>query len=407
MNVIEFVSRHWKYHGAMEPMALALVHSTAALALYQIFDAIPPVQATPPSTTPADVVFIVVGCILMLVSFFDLLTRSRALGSSFLLPLAILCSTSLSFLFALRVAIALSIPIHPTVLSHALPFLISIVGFNKPLRVARAILHSPLGSTLHPPLRTGPPPAGSPIPILIVNALSSVSPTVTINSLLEITILAIAALLPIGHLRQLCALAALTLAFRYFIISSYFPSFLSVILGSCRLRFLQDLLFITTKLKTSSLHFRIVCPSEPSYLSLFGEKRTSLYNPTYTIESGKPKIITNPPTSDFPPSHLNFFTTFTAFLLINFFPLPLTRYRLTQYTCISNVHRTLADTASPFDHIVLSHSLLLMLYLEVVLSASLVLFQAGVLFGPGRLLLVSDERRPSEVQVKVVINKRK
>ncbi len=61
-------------------------------------------------------------------TFYLLLVRSRALGSSFWLPLAILSSAVLALLIALPIAMALRIPIDVVALTEALPFLVCTAG---------------------------------------------------------------------------------------------------------------------------------------------------------------------------------------------------------------------------------------------------------------------------------------
>ncbi|KAG6815019.1 hypothetical protein H0H87_005782, partial [Tephrocybe sp. NHM501043] len=85
-----------------------------------------------------DICLILLGYVLMHFTFYLLISRSRALGSNFWLPAAILSSSVLAFLLSVPVALALGIPIDPVALTEALPFLVCTVGFDKPLRLARA-----------------------------------------------------------------------------------------------------------------------------------------------------------------------------------------------------------------------------------------------------------------------------
>jgi hydroxymethylglutaryl-CoA reductase (NADPH) len=67
-------------------------------------------------------------------TFLLLLSRSRRLGSNFWLPSAIISSAVLDLLLSLPLAMWFHIPMDPVALTEALPFIVCIVGFDKPLR---------------------------------------------------------------------------------------------------------------------------------------------------------------------------------------------------------------------------------------------------------------------------------
>jgi hydroxymethylglutaryl-CoA reductase (NADPH) len=125
--------------------------------------------------------------------------------------------------------------VHPTSLAYALPFLIALIGFDKPLRIAHATFHTRLPCilfccTCHT-LRFGSPGLS-----ILIDSLSSAYPAIVRDYFIEITLLASAACLPIGALRQLCTLAALALTMQYFLVSSYFIFVLSDMLRICILK---------------------------------------------------------------------------------------------------------------------------------------------------------------------------
>jgi len=187
-------------------------------------------------------------------TFYLLLTRSRSLGSSFFLPLAILSSAILALLLALPIAMALHIPIDPVALTEALPFLVCTVGFDKPLRLARAVFlhpHLSVPPALVPaieksgypvPLSTlAPPPALStslqgtsnlaqlkPAPKIITESLSHVYQPIIRDYVLEIFVLMIGAWSRVGGLREVCALAALVLAVDCLLLCTYLAAILGV-----------------------------------------------------------------------------------------------------------------------------------------------------------------------------------
>jgi len=202
-----------------------------------------------------DILLILLGYILMHTTFYLLITRSYALGSTFFLPLAILSSALLALLLALPIAMALDIPIDPVALSEALPFLVCTVGFDKPLRLARAVFHHPhleLPPSLAPPT-TPHPSSGYPIlaspsspqpqqlsstllkpsPKIITESLSYVYKPIIRDYILEIAVLTVGAYSRVGGLKEVCALAALILAVDCLLICTYLAAILGVMVEVC------------------------------------------------------------------------------------------------------------------------------------------------------------------------------
>jgi len=190
-----------------------------------------------------DILLILAGYILMHTTFYLLLRRSRNLGSSFWLPLAIISSAVLALLIALPIAMTLKIPIDPVALTEALPFLVCTVGFDKPLRLARAVFgHEHL---LLPPGPSKPnsnaPLAGpsfqptsphqhqlKPAPELITESVSLVYPPIIRDYILEIAVLTVGAYSKVGGLKEVCALAALILAVDCLLLCTYLAAILGV-----------------------------------------------------------------------------------------------------------------------------------------------------------------------------------
>ncbi|KAH9477982.1 3-hydroxy-3-methylglutaryl-coenzyme A reductase [Psilocybe cubensis] len=217
-----------------------------------------------------DILLILAGYILMHTTFYLLLIRSRALGSSFWLPLAILSSAVLAMLISLPIAMALRIRIDPVALTEALPFLVCTVGFDKPLRLARAVfLHPHL--SVPPALVKGvvktdagypilasssnsnsnnatntntntlaPPPSSSasasagasmtlkPAPLIITESLHLVYAPIIRDYILEIAVLAVGAYSRVGGLSEVCALAALMLGVDCLLLCTYLAAILGV-----------------------------------------------------------------------------------------------------------------------------------------------------------------------------------
>lgn len=178
-----------------------------------------------------DILLILTGYILMHTTFILLVARSRQLGSNFWLPIGILSSSVLALLIALPLAMALHIPMDPVALTEALPFLVCAVGFDKPLRLARAVFS-------HPHLTLSPRPNG-PVKVaglVVIEALTSVSKPIIRDYLLEIAVLVIGANSRVSGLKEVCALAALIVAIDCFCFATYFLSILTIMVEVRRIK---------------------------------------------------------------------------------------------------------------------------------------------------------------------------
>ncbi|KAJ7446636.1 3-hydroxy-3-methylglutaryl-coenzyme A reductase [Mycena latifolia] len=150
------------------------------------------------------------GYVLMHYTFFLLFSRSRALGSSFLLPFAITTTSLLALLLALP----------------ALPFLVCTVGFDKPLRLARAVLTHPRA----PPHRlhsTGE---------VILDAFSTTYYPILRDYVLEIAVLLLGAGSNVTGLTEVCALASLLLALDCLMMCTFLAAVLSVMIEVRRIK---------------------------------------------------------------------------------------------------------------------------------------------------------------------------
>ena len=142
---------------------------------------------------------------------------------------------------------SLKIPIDPVALTEALPFLVCTVGFDKPLRLARAVFghehlllppgvgvpskpngNAPLAVPNFQP--TSPPHHHQlkPAPKIITESLSLVYPPIIRDYILEIAVLTVGAYSKVGGLREVCALAALILAVDCLLLCTYLAAILGV-----------------------------------------------------------------------------------------------------------------------------------------------------------------------------------
>ncbi|GLB39162.1 putative reductase [Lyophyllum shimeji] len=228
-----------------------------------------------------DILLILLGYVLMHFTFYLLISRSRALGSNFWLPVAIMSSSILALLLSLPIAMALKIPIDPVALTEALPFLVCTVGFDKPLRLARAVF-------LHPHLTTPPVALSSlstntaqalplkPAAKILTESLSLTYPPIIRDYILEIAVLVVGANSKVAGLREVCALAALLLAVDCLLMCTYLVGVLGVMIEVRRIQTLHNF----TKSATSAVRSRA-----PSVTS----SRAPSYAPTpYSSHPGTP-----------------------------------------------------------------------------------------------------------------------
>ncbi|KAF9443874.1 hypothetical protein P691DRAFT_712652 [Macrolepiota fuliginosa MF-IS2] len=195
-----------------------------------------------------DILLILAGYLLMHTTFFLLITRSRKLGSNFWLPLAIVSSAILALLISLPIAMALRIPIDPVALTEALPFLVCTVGFDKPLRLARAVF-------THPHLLASPTPGAQmkPAPKIITESLTKVYPPIIRDYFLEIAVLVVGAYSKVGGLKEVCALAALMLGVDCVLLCTYLAAILGVMIDVRRIKTARAMTRTSRSSSTSSM----------------------------------------------------------------------------------------------------------------------------------------------------------
>ena len=118
----------------------------------------------------------------------------------------------------------------PVALTEALPFLVCTVGFDKPLRLARAVF-------AHPHL-TMPPTTGGlsshgqlkPSGKIILESLSDVYKPIIRDYALEVAVLVVGANSQVSGLREVCALAAVLLAVDCMLLCTFLASIFGVMI---------------------------------------------------------------------------------------------------------------------------------------------------------------------------------
>lgn len=165
----------------------------------------------------------------MHITFGRLFLSSRSLGSNFWLMTAIISSSVTAFLFALPLAMYFNIPLDPVCLVEALPFLVCTVGFDKPLRLARAVFTHP--HVTRPAVQDGKwrgqmKLAGD----VVLEAVDQVGNGILRDYALEVAVLLVGASSHVGGLREFCALAALALTLDCFMLSTFYTAILAVMI---------------------------------------------------------------------------------------------------------------------------------------------------------------------------------
>ncbi|KAG9311752.1 hydroxymethylglutaryl-coenzyme A reductase-domain-containing protein [Chiua virens] len=173
-----------------------------------------------------DILLVLAGYILMHATFIRLFLASRALGSNFWLTTAIVSSSVLAFILTLPLSHYFEIPLDPVSLTEALPFLVCTVGFDKPLRLAKATFNHPHLTT---PVKEGRwrgqmKPAGE----VVFEAMESVGNLILRDYGLEIAALLLGARSKVGGLKEFCALAALSLVLDCLMFGTFYTAVLTV-----------------------------------------------------------------------------------------------------------------------------------------------------------------------------------
>ncbi|KAI0827168.1 3-hydroxy-3-methylglutaryl-coenzyme A reductase [Trametes gibbosa] len=190
-----------------------------------------------------DILVVLTGYILMHVTFLRLFLSSRALGSNFWLSTGIFSSAIISFLFTLPLCRSLDIPLDPIALTEALPFLVCTVGFDKPLRLARAVMAHPY--MIKPQENGRMKPAGE----VILEALDRVGNVILRDYALEIAVLFVGVNSRVGGLKEFCAVAAVALAMDCVMTFTLYTSVLTVMVEVRRIKKVREM----TRSRSSSI----------------------------------------------------------------------------------------------------------------------------------------------------------
>ncbi|GAC97605.1 HMG-CoA reductase [Pseudozyma hubeiensis SY62] len=241
----------------------------------------------------ADIFVMLSAYILMHGTFVNLFLSMRKFGSNFWLGASVLMSSTFAFLLAITFASLLGVTVDPICLSEALPFLVILVGFEKPYLLTRAIFTHPeitpsasslsnrerselilsnLDQAAKPEIGTlGKTPTGAtngaaavsreesfvralterlksenslrwaeptPMPAheIVVSAVNRVGVPIIRDYLIEIAVMAVGATSGVSGLREFCQLAALILLFDCIFLFAFYVSILTVMVEVHRIK---------------------------------------------------------------------------------------------------------------------------------------------------------------------------
>ncbi|KAK0549512.1 3-hydroxy-3-methylglutaryl-coenzyme A (HMG-CoA) reductase isozyme [Tilletia horrida] len=263
----------------------------------------------------ADIFVMLMAYTLMHATFVNVFLSMRKFGSRFWLGSCVLASSIFAFVLALCAAYRLGVTVDPVCLSEALPFLVIIVGWEKPYLLVKAVFthpnleHNPntvkqLNGNLttrpadadtatingnyssqsalaqldpsanaaddlsseeqfvraltarleaEPELRMAASPAPVPAHEIISSAVQRVGPQIVRDYATEIAVLAVGATSGVSGLREFCQLAALILIFDCAFLFGFFVSILSVMVEVQRIKSLQTRHKNLKKMNSSSL----------------------------------------------------------------------------------------------------------------------------------------------------------
>jgi len=178
-----------------------------------------------------DLVIILLGYVAMSLTLLSLFSAMRRLGSRFWLAASVLLSGAFSFFFGLAVTAACGVAISIHLLSEGIPFLVLTVGFEKSIRLTRAVLHAQQNKA------PGSGGRHQTIPHAIQAAINREGWPIVRCYAIEIGILAVgAASRPREGFGHFCFLAAWTLFFDAVLLFTFYATILCVKLEVTRIR---------------------------------------------------------------------------------------------------------------------------------------------------------------------------
>ncbi|KAJ6261758.1 3-hydroxy-3-methylglutaryl-coenzyme A reductase [Drechslerella dactyloides] len=185
-----------------------------------------------------DIAIMAFGYLSMHSTFVSLFLSMRRLGSNFWLATTVLFSSAFAFLFACFTTHRLGVPINLILLSEGLPFLVVIVGFEKPIILTKAVLEASAAQrrkAIQNQDRTKAQTTS--IQTAISDAVQEVGFSIVRDYVIEIVILALGAASSIqGGFRRFCFLALWILVFDCILLFTFYTAILSIKLEINRIK---------------------------------------------------------------------------------------------------------------------------------------------------------------------------
>jgi len=181
-----------------------------------------------------DIVIMALGYLAMHLTFVSLFLAMRRLGSNFWLAAAVLLQSAFAFLFGLAVTTYVGVPINMILLSEGLPFLVVIIGFEKPIVLTKAVLSASLDARRPSEASRG---RASSIQSAVQTAIKRTGFEIVRDYFFEILILVAGAMSGIqGGLRQFCFLGAWILLFDAMMLLTFYTAILTIKLEINRIK---------------------------------------------------------------------------------------------------------------------------------------------------------------------------
>ncbi|KAF3921629.1 hypothetical protein AA313_de0208005 [Arthrobotrys entomopaga] len=182
-----------------------------------------------------DIAIMAFGYLSMHSTFVSLFLSMRRLGSNFWLATTVLLSSAFAFLFACFTTHRLGVPINLILLSEGLPFLVVIVGFEKPIILTKAVLEASAAQR-RKAIQNQDRKTTS-IQTAVSDAVRQAGFSIVRDYVIEITILALGAASSIqGGFRRFCFLALWILVFDCIMLFTFYTAILSIKLEINRIK---------------------------------------------------------------------------------------------------------------------------------------------------------------------------
>jgi hydroxymethylglutaryl-CoA reductase (NADPH) len=174
------------------------------------------------------------GYLAMHLTFVSLFLAMRRLGSNFWLAFTVLIQSAFAFVLALLVTVSLGVPMNMVLLSEGLPFLVVIIGFEKPIVLTKAVLSAAIDARRNAEEHKHEIPT---IQNAVQKAIKKVGFEIVRDYFFEIAILVAGAMSGIqGGLRQFCFLGAWILLFDAIMLLTFFTAILTIKLEINRIK---------------------------------------------------------------------------------------------------------------------------------------------------------------------------